>query len=205
MKNLELWNSVSDVNLDFTKQVRVPGKQPFTNIDSYEIIRMATDKFGPYGKGFGIESMIWSEKEYGDTTMLILDVKFFYPDGKFPYRNMIKSVYKTKSGYLMVDEDSAKKIITNTIAKCLSLIGFGASVYLGMFDDQEYMSEMMSSREELISPTEVQKLIKGINYYKVDKKLVLDHFIITHLKDLPKSELNEAEAFIKKLGSKNEN
>ncbi len=203
MENLELWNSVQDVDLKFTKQVRVAGKQPFTNIDTYEILRMATKQFGSYGKGFGIKSMVWSEKELGDTTLMVLDAVFFYPDGEFPYRNSLKYIYKTKSGYLKVDEDANKKLITNTIGKCLSMIGFAASVYLGLFEDQEYMNEMMASQETMVSPMEVQKLMKGINYYKVDKDQVLKHFIITHLKDLPQSSMQEAEALIKKLGSDN--
>ena len=72
MENIELWNSVSDVNLKYTKRVNVPGKTAFTNIDSYELIRMATEKFGSYGKGFGIKSMAWSEKQIEDTVLLVL-------------------------------------------------------------------------------------------------------------------------------------
>ena len=199
--NLELWNSVYDVDLKFTKQVRVPGKQPFTSIDTYQLIKMATEKFGEYGKGFGIKSMSWSEKEVGDTTLTMLDVIFFFPGGEFPYRNSLKSVYKTKAGYMMIDEDAPKKIITNTIGKCLSMLGFGAAVYLGEFEDQEYMNELMASQETLINPADVQKLIKGINYYKVDKAEVLKHFVITHLKELPAAELQECEALIKRLGA----
>lgn len=200
MENLKLWNEVQDVELKFTKQVRVAGKQPFVNVDTYELLRMATEQFGSYGKGFGIKSMEWSEKKVGDTTLLVLDVIFFYPDGEFPYRNSLKYIYKTKSGYLMVDEDAFKKIITNTIGKCLSMVGFAASVYLGLFDDQGYIDEMVASQETLISPADVQKLLKGINYYKVDKDQVLKHFVLTHLKDLPQNEMHEAEALIKKLG-----
>jgi len=202
MENLQLWNKVQDVEIKFTKQVRVAGKQPFTNIDTYELIRMATEQFGEYGKGFGIKSMEWSEKEVQDTTLLILDAVFFFEGGEFPYRNSLKSIYKTKSGYMFIDEDAPKKLITNTIAKCLSMIGFGASVYLGMFEDQDYINEMMSSQVTLIQPNDVNKLLKGINYYKVSKDEVLTHFTISHLKDLPQSELNEAEALIKKMGEK---
>lgn len=204
MKDIEIWNKVADVDMRFTKKVNVPGKTPFTNIDTYELIRMATEQFGSYGKGFGIKAMEWSEKQVEDTTLLILDCVFFFPDGEFPYRTSIKSIYKAKAGYMMIDEDAPKKIITNTIAKCLSMIGFGASVYLGMFEDESYVSEMVHSQIVVIQPTDVNKLLKGITYYKVDKDVILNHFGITHLKDLPLAKMQEAEALIKKLGDKNE-
>lgn len=200
MENLNIWNNNQDIDLKFTKQVRVPGRQPFTSIDTYELIRLATKEFGTYGDGFGISSMAWSEKEVGDTTMLILDAVFSYKEVSFPYRNMIKYIYKTKAGYLKIDEDAPKKVITNTVAKCLSMLGFGASAYLGMFEDENYINEMINSQEILIQPNDVNKLIKGINYYKVSKDEVLKHFVISHLKDLPQRELQECEALIKKLG-----
>lgn len=204
MENLEIWNKNQDVDIKFTKQVRVTGKPNFTNLDSYKLLEMATEQFGEYGKGFGIKTMAWSEKEVDDTTLLILDAVFFFDGGEFPYRNSLKYIYKTKSGYMKIDEDAPKKLITNTVAKCLSMLGFGASVYLGMFEDDSYINEMINSQAILIQPNDVNKLLKGINYYKVSKEEVLKHFHITHLKDLPQNELNEAEALIKKLGEKDE-
>ncbi len=202
MENLKLWNNNQDVDIKFTKKVNVPGKQPFTSIDTYELIRMATKEFGEYGKGFGIKSMVWKEQEFGETVLLTLDALFFFDGGEFPIRNSLKQVYKTKSGYLMVDEDAPKKIMTNTIAKALSYLGFGASAYLGMFEDDNYINEMLSGAIVVIQPMDVQKLLKGISYYESDKNKVLSTFGITHLKDLPQAKLNECESFIKEIGTK---
>lgn len=203
-ETLALWNDVFDVDPKMTKQVRVNGKQPFTNIDTYELIRMATEQFGEYGKGFGLRDLSWSYRQFDKTEITSLDVTFFFPEGEFQYRNELKSAYMTQKGYMMIDEDAPKKIITNTIAKCLSMLGFGASVYMGKFEDQEYMAELMASQVEVISPADVGKLLKGIAYYKTDKDSVLKKFLITHLKDLPKSELNVCEAFIKEIGTKSD-
>jgi len=202
-EDLKLWEAVQDVDLKFTKQVNVSGKPNFTNIDTYELIRMATEQFGSYGKGWGIKDMSWSSRTVGETTQDILDVIFFFPGGEFPYRNILTSIYKTKSGYLKIDDDSAKKLQTNTIAKCLSLIGFGSSIYRGQFEDAGYMAELYADQVELIPPQDVQKLIKGIGFYKVNKEDVLKQFNISHLKDIEKSELNKVEAFIKKLSEEN--
>ena len=37
-------------------------------------------------------------------------------------------------------DDCAKKLLTNARSKALSMVGFGADVYMGMFDDVEYVN-----------------------------------------------------------------
>ena len=54
----------------------------------------------------------------------------------------MKLMYKTAKGYDKVDEDAYKKIITNTIGKSLSYLGFGADVYMGKFEDANYIQEI---------------------------------------------------------------
>lgn len=56
--------------------------------------------------------------------------------------NSLKLMYKTSKGYDKVDEDAYKKIITNTIGKSLSYLGFGADVYMGKFEDAAYLNEI---------------------------------------------------------------
>ena len=146
--------------------------------------------------------MRWSSRQIGDTIQDVLDAVFFFPGGEFPYRNVISSVYKTKGGYLKIDDDYAKKVITNTIAKCLSMIGFGADVYMGQFDCAEYMAELYGEQVQLVTPDDIGKLLKGMNYYSVPKDEILKHFNISHIKDLPRASMSECEALIKKLSKK---
>ena len=190
----------------FTKKVSVSGKQDFTNIDTYYIVGELTKQFGLMGTGFGLAGLNYRELTIGDTILLILQADFWYKkDDKatsFPITNSIKLSYKTKNGYLMVDEDAFKKIETNTLAKAASKIGFGTDVYLGLFEDGAYMTELMYDAVQSVQPTDVSKLLKGINYYKADKELILKHFMISHLKDLPLAKMEEAEALIKKLSTK---
>jgi len=141
-ENLTLWNEVRKVDPKFTKDVNAPGKQPFTNIDTYHLIETATKHFGAYGKGFGLKDLNIDEVHLGDTIIAKLHGTFFYPDGSFPVYNALKLVYKTKQGYDKVDEDAYKKIITNTIGKALSYLGFGADVYMGKFEDAAYVQEV---------------------------------------------------------------
>ena len=141
-ENLSLWNEVRKVDPAFTKEVRASGKQPFTNIDTYHLIETATKHFGAYGKGFGLKELNIDEVHLGDTIIAKLHGTFFYPDGSFPVYNALKLVYRTKQGYDKVDEDAYKKVITNTIGKALSYLGFGADVYMGKFEDASYVQEV---------------------------------------------------------------
>jgi len=114
----------------------------YTNIDTYYLIERATEQFGAYGSGFGLKELHIDEVPLGDTVLVKLHGSFYYPDGSFPVYNALKLVYKTSKGYNKVDEDAYKKIITNTIGKALSYLGFGADVYMGKFEDAAYVQEV---------------------------------------------------------------
>jgi hypothetical protein len=46
--------------------------------------------------------------------------------------------YRSKYG-LSVDDNAPKKSLTDAIKKCLSMLGFSADVFLGEWDDREYV------------------------------------------------------------------
>ncbi|SFV90173.1 Phage protein [hydrothermal vent metagenome] len=139
---LKLWDAVKKIDPKYTKQVNDAGKQRFTNIDAYYLIERATETFGSMGKGFGLKELQMDEVHLGDTILVKLQAVFFYPEGEFPVYNAMKLVYKTQKGYDKVDEDAYKKLITNTLSKALSYLGFGADVYMGKFEDAAYVQEV---------------------------------------------------------------
>ena len=140
--NLTLWEAVRTVDPKYTKDVNVSGKQPFTNIDAYYLIETATKHFGTYGKGFGLRDVTIDEVTLGGTVLAKLHGEFYYPGGSFPVFNALKILYPAKGGYTKIDEDAYKKIITNTLSKALSYLGFGADVYMGRFEDAGYVQEV---------------------------------------------------------------
>ena len=140
--NLKLWNDTKTIDPKYTKSVEASGKQPYTNIDAYHLIETATKHFGTYGAGFGFRDLSIDEVPLGDTVLLKLHGTFYYSGGEFPVFNALKLQYKTSKGYTKIDEDAYKKIITNTISKALSYLGFGADVYMGKFEDATYVQEI---------------------------------------------------------------
>ena len=201
-QNLELWERVTKIDPKHTKKVSVKGKQPFTNIDTYYLLQRATEEFGSYGKGFGIKSMTWSETTIADTILLNLEATFFFPDGEFPIRNSLKMAYMTQKGYMMIDEDCSKKIMTNTIAKALSYIGFGASVYLGKWEDQNYVNEMLGTFE-MITPQQRGELAKLIQDTNTDIQKFNESFMIDTLADMPIKDFEKAKAMLMSKARKN--
>lgn len=134
--NLGLWSKVDKTDPAMTKQVNQRGG--FTSIDSTYQSRRATEQFGPYGSGWGLEVSEFEFSMLEQTGMVIHKATFFYTlEGKrvtFPIHNAIKPMMGTKP-----DEDWAKKVETNTISKALSRLGFSADVFMGMFEDASYV------------------------------------------------------------------
>lgn len=153
--NMKIWDQVSVTDPEFTKESGFGRK--FTSISPQYQLREATKVFGPYGKGFGFESC--DIELIGDDLAKIAFVKavFFYVDSDgrhtFPINNTWSAMAgSAKKNTLHIDEDFAKKAETNTMSKALSKLGFSADVFMGQFDDHEYVS--MVSNQSAIDKAE---------------------------------------------------
>lgn len=145
-ENLNLWDSVSKTDPLYTKQAK-KGAYKFTSIAPIYQFKMATEAFGVQGIGWGVVvgSEVFKETEYGTTTILSYDaVMYFKLDGErgeIPIHATEKICYQTQgaSGYMKIDDESRKKVVTNAKTKGLSELGFNADVFMGMFDDPNYV------------------------------------------------------------------
>lgn len=148
-KNMSIWGKVCKTDSEFTKKVNQRGG--YTAIDATYQAMKATELFGAYGAGWGLKSVSYDFSLFEQTKMAVCHAVFFYIiDGKessFPISNAINVMQGTKP-----DEDFCKKLETNTISKSLSRLGFSADVFLGLFDDSEYIAALKV--EEAISKAE---------------------------------------------------
>jgi hypothetical protein len=139
MSNLSLWESVCETDPSFTKHVTQRGG--YTSVSPQYQIREATKQFGCYGMGWGFESIQFDYQFVADNGLVIINAVFFYilndKKATFPITN----AWPMKNGS-RVDPDFAKKAETNTMSKALSKLGFSADVFLGQFDDAEYVNMM---------------------------------------------------------------
>lgn len=149
MSNLDFWNSVAKTDPAFTKKAS-KGAHNFTSVAPMYQNKKATEKFGMQGIGWGVVvgSEVFTEKEYGTTTILSYDATLFFINdgvrGEIPIHASEKSCYMTngykgKEGYMKIDDEVRKKVVTNAKTKGLSELGFSADIFLGQFDDPNYV------------------------------------------------------------------
>lgn len=137
--NLKLWRSVSTTDERFTKHANQRGG--FTSISPAYQAKQATEKFGPYGVGWGLCESDIDFSLIESTGLITNKAVFFYVLNdkrvEFPISNSVVIKYNNR-----VDPDAIKKLETNTISKALSRLGFNADVFMGLFDDMEYLRDL---------------------------------------------------------------
>jgi len=148
--NMDLWDSVSETDVEHTKQVTFGRK--FTAIDAHSQIMAATRMFGPVGTGWGYTTEYGFHDTTKGETFIWCDLTLWYRQpnekepffvGKFgPVRGMAIIQGIDKEGELRPsDNDAGKKAMTDALTKSLSHLGFNADVFLGRFDDNKYVDK----------------------------------------------------------------
>lgn len=146
MNNLDLWEKVQKTDPQYTKKGK-KGAYQFTSISPIYQFKKATEVFGIQGIGWGIVvgSEVFTEKEYGSTVILSYDATLFFnvdgERGEIPIHASEKASYQTQgdNGYLKVDDEVRKKVVTNAKTKGLSELGFNADIFMGEFENPDYI------------------------------------------------------------------
>lgn len=136
MSNLELWNEVKATDPEYTKKVNQRGG--YTSIAPQYQIWCATEQFGPYGTGWGFESVDLDLSQAEKLEIVLVKAVFFYLVNGKKYTFPINNSWPLKQGS-RVDADFAKKAETNTMSKALSKLGFSADIFMGEFDNPDYV------------------------------------------------------------------
>ncbi len=203
---LKVWEIPTDPK--HLKNVNSNGRN-YSAIDSTHQFLQATEIFnGPYGLKWGLKDLDYTFKSLADTELLILKAKFFYPGGEFEINNSIKLAYLTngyqgKPGYLKIDEESFKKIETNTVSKALAKLGFNADVFMGKFEDNNYVQELNYAYADIPGKKidsdkvrEIQLLLKTNN---INLSSLLQNYQVQHLGQLNETQYIDIK---EKLGAK---
>jgi len=157
--NLELWEKVCKTDPAHTKKAKI-GQHQITAIDAHYQVMNATRELGSYGIGWGIEAgtSTFTESIIGQTVLVSYQGIFFYKlgddVGRFDICSSIKKAYMTRQGtpYLVVDDEYAKKLMTDAMTKALSKLGFNADIFLGKFDDNRYVAQMKEEFGNQVTP-----------------------------------------------------
>ena len=150
--NLDLWREVFITDPAAVKPITgksYKGSSP----KPYWIVEQATKHFGPCGIGWGVEVLSESYINCGPKDVIhSAVVKVWYVwngvRGEVQQVGGTKVAYETSTGKYMVDEDAAKKSVTDGMIKCLSMIGFAGDIFSGRWDDSKYVAEAAEHHQQ---------------------------------------------------------
>jgi len=167
--NLLFWESVQTTDPNFTKEVGFGRK--FTSINAQYQVRELTRAFGKIGQGWGIKDERFYTLNGIDGLICYQAVLWYRVDNEeFCYEYDINSSIASHNGKGRLDDECFKKVSTDALTKGLSKLGFNADVFLGMWDDNRYVSQVRESfkTKPKLTPTQLTSMIAAINSGKGD-------------------------------------
>lgn len=146
--NTELWDKLGRTDPSHTKQFKRAGGFSGTAIKPMWAYKRMTEEFGPCGKGWGIGEPSFQVVPGPEGEVLVYctaSIWYVAADESGPHTVFgvggDKAVGKNKYG-LTGDDEAFKKAFTDAITNALKMIGVGADVHMGMFDDNKYVNDL---------------------------------------------------------------
>lgn len=194
--NSSLWDRVCKTDPSHTKKVNF-GRQ-ITAIDPYQQIKRATEEFGPAGKGWGWEV---KQVETLPTNEVCVLISLWHGENVNRIEQWGQASLFIDKAEQKKDTDCMKKATTDGITKCLSMLGFNADIFLGMFDDNKYVQQVTKefSQQYVISSDQSQDIINAAAVAGVDISNILKAYKVDDLKKIPASSF---DAIMRRLEEK---
>lgn len=151
-----IWDQVQETDPRYTKQFNRGGGFKGTSTNATYLARKATEIFGPMGIGWGLD-IVDENYVHGATLpgpdsdqrqiIHVVRVKLWYlfpatgERGEITQFGQTTFVGVNKHGSF-TDEEAPKKSLTDAMTKCLSLLGFSADIFMGLYDDNKYLAKL---------------------------------------------------------------
>lgn len=212
-RNLKIWGLVEKTDPSATKTAKLGGREQ-TSISGYYMIKRATEIFGMPGIGWGWEVMEerWDEgkplitklndkeERCGNAITHTLKLKLWFMQdgqrGEIIQYGHTQAVYSSSYG-ISDDGEAPKKSLMDAIKKSLSMLGFSADIFTGMFDDKEYLEQLKT--EAAIEKAENRdeeieiKRFEAIDYVTRNIEAIKNATSISEIKGLSKVSLRHLE------------
>lgn len=187
--NLKLWRRVEKTDVTKTKtktQINKDGgKRNITTINPMYQNKIATREFGIQGIGWGVypESEKFFETKLDETILLNYDAILFFnfegEQGEIGIHSSVRLAYRTSGGYIKIDDEARKKVVTDAKTKGLSELGINSDVFMGQFDDDDYIAtrtaetqiEQSENKEEFLKEKLSEIYKKADDAIKLFQKL----------------------------------
>ena len=159
--NTQLWDLVFKTDPSAVKPITgktYKGSSP----KPYWLVEQATKHLGACGIGWGINVVDQGYQQCGaDDVLHWATVEFWYvyngSRGAVQQMGGTKACYKSSTGKLIVDEDAAKKSVTDGMVKAMSMVGFAGDIFSGRWDDSKYQSDASQHHQAEQSATILRK------------------------------------------------
>ena len=151
-----IWNKIEETPPFMVKGFSGKGGFKGTAINSQIQRRMMAKVFGDFGHGWGLDNLNIRFQTFGEEAMNSMclgtaDFWYIHPTDaekkSFPIGAdmwVFYSYWKDNKMMWRRDNDVVKKLITDMTTKGISMIGGGADVFYGMYDDSKYVMEMQN-------------------------------------------------------------
>lgn len=173
-EKMYIWDQVWESDPSQLKKVDYGRK--FLSIDAYPQIKKATQLFGPMGIGFGVSDVEYdimqdvpnptkdlpNQKSFA----MVFRCTFWYI---FPGSSTVGKIPIVNSGVFEARSDTPKKLLTNSISKALSYLGFNYDVFCGSWDDDPY-----SNRPEIPCPQWLKENFNRLLNFEVEGEKFFD-------------------------------
>ncbi|MEM7813068.1 MAG: hypothetical protein AAF532_16445 [Planctomycetota bacterium] len=194
--NMRIWDANCRTTFANVEHVKMRGG--FHTADAQQVIKRATEVFGPIGIGWK-----WSARYELLGDVCYADVTLHYKDdGQWsePY-GPVRAGFELKQG-AKLDPDAFKKAATNGISKCLSHLGFCSDVYEGKFDTPGYdpESDPDGPPEPKIDPAHVATITAESLRTGVPLEKIATGYKVASIEDVPASKAAEIIGALKKRG-----
>lgn len=153
MGNTDLWDRLGKTDPAHTKSFQRAGGFKGTAIKPMWSYRRMTEEYGPCGVGWGVGEPTFKIIEAGDEILVYCIASVWHGSKE----NVVygvggdKAVAKFSSG-IKTDDEALKKAFTDGVTNALKMIGVGADVHMGMFEDSKYVSEMKAEYARQSAP-----------------------------------------------------
>jgi len=139
---MKLWNAVSMTDPKYVKKVNQRGG--FSAVCAQSQIMAATAQWGPCGGAWGPTNVRYERVEASGETLILCTIDLRFPEGGLLEGTAAACPLAPKG---RVDAEAWKKARTNALTKALSQLGFNADVFLGLFDDNQYVQHAGRQKE----------------------------------------------------------
>lgn len=150
MSNTELWDKLGRTDPAHTKAFSRAGGFKGTAIKPMWAYRRMTEEFGACGVGWGVNEPSFQVVPSEGEILVYCTASIWHGQ-----RDQVvfgvggdKVATKRQSGQTFCDDEAFKKSFTDAITNALKLIGVGADVHMGRFDDVKYVNEMKQEFSE---------------------------------------------------------